>query len=267
MKDFEKYQQRSKQIAAQALHSGKTLGAVIPWLMITVGVLVTAIQTHALSLRGLRGSELYATWLELAAWLPVVLLEGTATGLILGRLYFFKGTRQRQVGYVASFAVWAVLAFNTLAVFVAGSGELPAPLLFYTRYVLPLSIVAVPYLWKWLLDLHPDSQERIATLEVEAEYAAQWRAIQRQQNEQLVAAYQEAADSPEVKEAVKSLMQKAALQRATEIVGHIDESVPQLRAEFQQKLAKPAPAQTVAWRGGQRVESSLADWPKDPRGN
>lgn len=268
MKDFEKYKQQSKQLAEKARTSGNTLGTVIPWLMISVGVVVTAIQTHALSYKGMRGSDLYAGWLDIAAWLPVALLEGTAIGLILGRLFFFKGTAQRKVGYVASFVVWAVLAFNTVAVFVVGSsGDLPAPLLFYTRYVLPLSIVAVPYLWKWLLDLHPDSQERIAALEVEAEYAAQWRAIQRQQNNQFISAYQDAAESQVVKEAVKSLMEKAAYQRAVEIVGHIDESVPQLRSEFQKKLDKPAPVQTVAWRGGQRVESSLTDWPKEPRGN
>jgi hypothetical protein len=257
MKDFAKYQQRSKQIAAKAEKSGGTMGVVIPWLMILVGVVVTAIQTHSLAYRGMRGSALYADWLDVAAWLPVVLLEGTAIGLILGRLYFFKGTAQRKVGHAASFAVWSVLAFNTIAMFVVGNGgQLPDPLLFYVRYILPLSIVAVPYLWKWLLDLHPDSQERIATLEVEAEYSAQWRDIQRQQNEQLVSAYRDAVDSQEVKQAVQNLVQKAALQRAVEIVGHIDESVPQLRQEFNQKLGSGSTQKPVAvWRGNERVDS------------
>ena len=235
MRDFDQYQQKSKKIAADANAKGGTMGAVIPWLMILVGVIVTAIQTHSLAYHGMRGSVLYADWLEVAAWLPVALLEGTAIGLILGRLYFFKGTEQRKLGHIASFVVWAVLAFNTVAMFVtANGGELPAPLLFYVRYVLPLSIVLVPYLWKWLLDLHPDSQERIATLEVEAEYSAQWRAIQRQQNDQLIGAYRDAVDSREVKEAVTKLVQKAALKRATEIVGAIDESETELRHEYQQ---------------------------------
>ena len=256
MKDFEKHQQKSKEIARKAETSGGTMGVVIPWLMILVGVVVTAIQTHSLALNGMRGSALYAGWLDIAAWLPVILLEGTAIGLILGRLYFFKGTEQRKVGYAASFAVWAVLAFNTIAMFVVGNnGSLPDPLLFYVRYVLPLSIVAVPYLWKWLLDLHPDSQERIATLEVEAKYAAQWRDIQKQQNDQLIGAYQDAIDSQEVKQAVQSLVQKAALQRAIQIVGHIDESVPQLKNEFQQKVATPYGngKPTVTWQGNQQV--------------
>lgn len=85
--------------------------------MIIVGVIVTAIQTHGLALNGMRGSKLYDAWLTIAAWLPVFLLEGTAVGLTLGRLYFFKSTEQRQLGFVASFAVWILLAFNTIAMF------------------------------------------------------------------------------------------------------------------------------------------------------
>lgn len=253
MKDFEAYQQRARRLAESARHAGGTLGTVIPWTMILVGVIVTATQTHALSLRGMRGSDLYAGWLDVAAWLPVALLEGTAVGLILGRLRFFKGTAQRRLGHAASFAVWAVLAFNTVAMFVAsssslmGGGDFPAPLLFYVRYVLPLSIVAVPYLWKWLLDLHPDSQERIAALEVEAEYAQQWREIQREQNTQLIEAYRVAIDSREVKTAVGHLVQKAALQRATEIVGAIDESVAELRSEFASQVGVNEPALPAAF--------------------
>ena len=48
----------------------------------------------------------------------------------------------------------AALAFNTLAQFtVSNGGRLPDPLLFYVRYVLPLSIIAVPYLWKRIVGL------------------------------------------------------------------------------------------------------------------
>src|SRR5215470_16560495 len=84
----------------------------------------------------------------------------------------------------------------------------------YTRYFLPFCIVAVPYLWKWLLDLHPDSEERIATLEVEAEYNAQWRRIQREQNLQVVNAFRQGMNSPRVREAIMGLTEKAAIQSA-----------------------------------------------------
>jgi len=87
---------------------------------------------------------------------------------------------------------------------------------------LPLAIVAVPYLWKALLDRHPDSLERIAALEVEAEYDAQWRQVQREQNESLIEAYRNAQEKPEVKQAIQSLTEKAAITRAAQIIGMVD---------------------------------------------
>lgn len=271
MKDFDKYLQRSQRIASAARTSGNGLGFTIAWLMIVVGVIVTAIQTHSLSYNGMRGSELYSDWLAVAAWLPVVLLEGTAVGLTLGRLYFFKGTEQRHVGYVASFVVWGVLAFNTVARFAIGNGgALPDPLLFYVRYVLPLSIVAVPYLWKWLLDLHPESQERIAALEVEAEYDQQWRTIQREQNTELIQAYRNAMDRPEVKKAVAALVEKAALKRAAQIVGVIDESAAELRGAFHQAsngafAQQQTPTATTEASGYINGLASRGHDPKDAR--
>ncbi|MGH9841079.1 MAG: hypothetical protein ACREEM_20170 [Blastocatellia bacterium] len=268
MKDFDKYLARSKRISESVEESGNGLGMTISWLMILVGVIVTAIQTHSLSLNGMKGSRLYADWLDVASWLPVILLEGTAIGLTLGRLYFFKGSEQRRLGFVASFAVWAVLAINTLCQFAIsysdggwfGAPVLPAPLLFYTRYVLPLSIVAVPYLWKWLLDLHPDSQERIATLEAESQYNAQWRDIQREQRDQIITAYREAQTSPEVKTAITRMVGKAAIDRAAQIVGQIDihdiDEARQKIAEDEALLSREQTKPRVVWQGGKVVENS-----------
>ena len=268
MKDFDKYLLRSKRISDSVEKSGNGLGMVISWLMILVGVIVTAIQTHGLSFNGMKGSKLYAGWLDLASWLPVILLEGTAIGLTLGRLYFFKGGEQRRLGFIASFAVWIVLAINTLCQFAIsysdggwfGANELPAPLLFYTRYVLPLSIVAVPYLWKWLLDLHPDSQERIATLEAESEYNTQWRQIQREQREQIIGAYREGIDAPEVKTAVKRMAAKAAIDRAAQIVGQIDshdvDEARQKIAEDEALLARQAEKPIMTWQNGKVAENA-----------
>lgn len=268
MKDFDKYLSRSKRISETVEKSGNGLGMFISWLMILVGVIVTAIQTHCLAYGGMKGSKLYDDWLDVASWLPVILLEGTAIGLPLGRLYFFKGSEQRRLGFVASFAVWIVLAINTLAQFAIGysdggwfgSSELPAPLLFYVRYVLPLSIVAVPYLWKWLLDLHPDSQERIATLEAESEYNAQWRDIQREQREQIIGAYREGIGAPEVKAAVKRMAAKAAIDRAAQIVGQIDShDVDEARrkiAEDEALLASQSEKLRVTRQGEKAVENA-----------
>lgn len=223
MKDFDKYQERSKAIAESARKSGDGLGHTIAWLMILVGVVITGIQTHSLAYDGMKGSILYQDWLDIAAWLPVIILEGTAISLTLGRLYFFKSTAQRNLGHFASFGVWGCLAFNTVAKFSASTvGGMAAPLTFYARYILPLVIVALPYLWKALIDRHPDSLERIAALETEAAYDEQWRAVEREQNTKLVQAYREAAESPQVKEAINNLMKKAAITRAAQITGMVD---------------------------------------------
>src|SRR5262249_59390541 len=117
MKHFAKYKQRRQPIARRAEQSGGGLGRALAWLMIAVGVVVTGVQTHALARNGMRGSLLYAAWLDIAAWLPVLLLEGTALSLILGRLYWFKGTEQRKLGHAASFVIWGCLAFNTVVQF------------------------------------------------------------------------------------------------------------------------------------------------------
>src|SRR5262249_41002274 len=156
------------------------------------------------------------------------------------RLYFFKGTEQRKLGHVASFLVWASLAFNTVAMFASSAiGEMPETLLFYVRYVLPMSIVGIPYLWKWLLDLHPDSQERIAALEVEAEYNARWREIQREQNLQVASAFRAGMTSPRVREAITGLTEKAAVQSAIHIIGSIDATVDELTEEYNQVAGAP----------------------------
>src|SRR5262249_49097986 len=96
-KDFERYKHSAERITAAAETSGAGLGMTIAWVMIIVGVIVTGVQTHALAYNGMRGSLLYSTWLDLASWLPVILLEGTAVGLILGRLFFFQRTGRPEL--------------------------------------------------------------------------------------------------------------------------------------------------------------------------
>jgi hypothetical protein len=259
MKDFDKYLKRSNAIIEKSRNSGDGLGHTISWLMILVGVVVTGVQTHSLALNGMKGSNLYRAWLDIASWLPVILLEGTAIGLTLGRLYFFKSTSQRSLGHIASFAVWLVLAFNTVAAFsISYVGQMSEPLVFYARYVLPFALVGVPYLWKALIDRHPDSLERIFALEVEAESNAQWRAVQREQNETLVGAYRAAGEKPEVKQAIEALVEKAAITRAAQIIGMVDmhdtqQAARQLEEEKAQLNPAPAPRHRQVWRGGQMI--------------
>ncbi|MFZ9310730.1 MAG: hypothetical protein ACO24O_04415 [Arenimonas sp.] len=207
--------------------------------MICIGVIVTGFQTHCLTYHGMQGSALYSDWLDLAALLPVCLLEGTAVSLIYCRLRVFKGATQRRLAHRASYAIWCVLLVNTIAVFTLGSGAVPLPVKIWSRFFLPLAIVAVPYLWKQIIDLHPDSQERIAVLDAEAKYNAEWRQILVGQRQQIVEAYREATDSEEVREATRRLVQKAALKQASTIAGAITESEHELRAGIETGAGSP----------------------------
>lgn len=244
MKDFDKYMERSKQIQKESDDQGDAAGYVFPWVMIVIGVIVTGFQTHALTYRGMQGYALYADWLDIAAVLPVFLLEGTAIALIYCRLRVFKGDQQRALAHRASYAVWAVLLVNTIAVFTLSGGTVSLPIKIWTRFFLPLAIVAVPYLWKRIIDLHPDSQERIAVLDAEARYNAEWRRILADQRQQIVTAYRDATDSEEVREATRRLVQKAALKQAGVIAGAITESESELRASVQSP-APPSPTRSA----------------------
>lgn len=229
MRDFDKYLQKSHEIQRQSDAQGDTAGYAFPWAMIVLGVIVTGFQTHALSYRGMQGSALYNEWLDIAALLPVLLLEGTAVSLIYCRQHVFKGDKQRSLAHRASYAIWAVLLINTVAVFTLSGGSVPGPVKFWTRYVLPLAIVAVPYLWKRILDLNPGAMERVAILDAEAQYNAQWRRILSEQRQQVVNAYEKAATSEEVRQATEKLVTKAALKQAAAITGAIAETETELR--------------------------------------
>lgn len=238
MQDFDKYLQRSKNIQQQAETQGNTMGFAIPWLMIAVGVIVTGFQTHSLSYRGMIGSAYYKDWVEFASGLTVFLLEGSAVGLTLGRLHFFKGESQRKLGHAASFGVWGVLAANTMVMFAVGGKEtMPAMAQAWARVMLPLCIVGIALLWKFILDLHPDSQERVAILDSEAKHNAQWREIQAAQRQQVVDAYADAAQSEEVRIATAKLVRKAALKRAAQIAGAISESEGELTDGFKTAIS------------------------------
>lgn len=142
--------------------------------------------------------------LEIVSWLPVILLEATAVDLILEYLYFFKGMEQRRLGHIASFVVRITPACNTIAQFtVSRSGAMPVPLLLYVRYVLAAihRRNSLP-IWKngfWtfiriLRNAPPRSMSKLGT--------CQWRPIQRDLNDQIIAAYRERMHNPLVRDAV-----------------------------------------------------------------
>src|SRR5262249_5601345 len=111
-----------------------------------------------------------------------------------------------------------------------------------------------------MMDVHPDAQERIATLDVEAEFNAEWREIQRDENEQVISAYREGMNSQRVKDAVARLTEKAAIENAIRVVGLIEAPVEQLADEYNQAAGRRqalSSAQTSNWRGNGPTRSAL----------
>lgn len=116
-----------------------------------------------------------------------------------------------------------------------------------------------------LLRLHPDSPERIATLEVEDEYDQQWRSIQREQNAQIIATYRNAQESPEVCNAIENLAKKAVLKRATQIVGAIGESVDELHEDLREAVGDRSEDPSAAANEARRLASRIQTEANRPR--
>jgi hypothetical protein len=195
------------------------------YAMVIVGVVVTGTMSYSLCRRGMSQSWVGQQWLTFVSALPVVLLEGSALGLMYARHYWFRSEQERLVGHRASIGIWGVLIVNSVTEFAlgfGGDGELPGILRFYTRYVFPLAIVAIPVLWKMLYDRKPKSQQRLAILGMQAKFRTGLLKIQEQQQGMMLHAYRNAINSPAVKEAQGQLFEQAAIEHAEQIAGFIE---------------------------------------------
>jgi hypothetical protein len=195
------------------------------YTMVFVGVVVTGTMSYSLCRRGMSKSWVPQQWLSFVSALPVVLLEGSALGLMYARHRWFKSQEERKLGHNASKVVWGVLIVNSITEFAlgfSGNGELPGVLQFYTRYIFPLAIVAIPVPWKSLYDRKPKSQQRLAVLEMHAQFRTGLLRIQERQQGMMLDAYRNAINSPAVKEAQQELFEHAAIEHAEQIAGFID---------------------------------------------
>lgn len=226
MKQLEHYTREMKQIADQASkNKGIIGGGFMAWLMMLVGVIVTGTMTYALTHKGMSSSALWSEWVDLAAFLPVVLLEGSALALVYGRHHWFRSSIQRSIASVASWAIWIVLAATSVCHFAFGAsqdGTLQWMMAVYASYILPLSIVACPMLWKRLYDTAPESAMRVAVLEAEAQLRSDLVEVAREQNDLMIAAYREGLQTPAVTAARRQLFEKASIEHAREITGFIE---------------------------------------------
>jgi hypothetical protein len=260
MQTLNQYQREMKEIARDATRNrGVIRGSVVAWAMMIIGVVVTGTMTYSLTHKGMKSSALWKGWVDFAAVLPVGLLEGSALALVYGRHHWFRSDEQRKVANSASWVIWVLLAATTVTHFAFGDVRdrtMEWLMGVYASYVLPLSIVAVPMLWKKLYDSAPESAMRVAILEAEASMRSQMVDIQRQQNELLLESYREALDTPRVAEARRALLQQASIEHARNIAGMI-EGVEDPGQPGQGRPASPhnnvSPmSQTFAINGGSR---------------
>jgi hypothetical protein len=219
------YQNEMREIAQKASKQRGVGGGLVAWLMMIVGVAVTGTMTYALTRRGMANSLLWRTWVDFAAFLPTVLLEGSALALVYGRHHWFRSEEQRRVANAASWIIWILLAVTSVTHFAFGSTRNPTMrwlMSVYASYILPLAIVGCPMLWKKLYDSAPDSMARVAVLEAEAALRSQLVEVEREQNSLMVAAYREALDTPRVVAARRALFEQASIEHAKSISGFIE---------------------------------------------
>jgi hypothetical protein len=223
MNNLNHYQREMKQVAQDA-GKGQGKGHWLAWLMMIVGVFVTGTMTYALTVKGMASARLWRTWVDVAAFFPVVLLEGSALGLVYGRHHWFRSEEQRRIAKTASWVIWGLLATTSVVHFAFGetnSFVIRWLMSIYASYILPLAIVGCPMLWKTLYDAAPDSMMRIAVLEAEASVRSQLVDVEREQNTQMVQAYRDALDSPRVVQARQRLFEHASIEHAKNISGFI----------------------------------------------
>jgi hypothetical protein len=266
MNNLDHYNREMKQIAQDAGKSKGVGGSLVAWLMMLVGVVVTGTMTYALTRKGMASSVLWRTWVNVAAFLPTILLEGSALALVYGRHHWFRSEEQRRVANSASWVIWGLLAITSVVHFAFGSTKNPTMkwmMAVYASYVLPLAIVGIPMLWKRLYDTAPDSMMKIAVLEAEASLRTQLVEIQREQNDLMIAAYREALGTPRVGDARRALFERASIEHAKTITGFIEGSADPAgatNAQHQQSApAQPRPAPyyaPVVQPAGRRVNGA-----------
>jgi hypothetical protein len=225
MNNLDYYNREMMQIAQDAGRRKGVGGGLVAWLVMLVGVVVTGTMTYALTRKGMASSVLWRTWVNVAAFLPGVLLEGSALALVYGRHHWFRSEEQRRVANAASWVIWGLLAITSVVHFAFGSTTNPTMkwlMSVYASYALPLAIVGVPMLWKKLYDSAPDSMMRIAVLEAESALRSQLVEVEREQNSLMVAAYREALDTPRVVAARRALFEQASIEHAKNISGFIE---------------------------------------------
>lgn len=251
MQTLNKFKTEIDDIVRQSREQKNAIGGShVAWLMMIVGVVVTGTMTYSLTREGMKSSALWKAWVDFAAFLPVGLLEGSAISLVYGKHHWFKSTEQRSLAEIAGWVIWILLGFTSIVHFALGknpTGTAKSVMDFYAAYILPISIVAAPMLWKRLYDAAPESKIRTSALEADAAFRSELIKLQVQQNEIMLSAMRQAQDSEDVLSAQVALFKQSSVDQAAELLEMMP-GAAQIAAQAKEgKTAKP----TVIWQGGQ----------------
>ena len=257
MQSLNKFKTELDDIVRQSREQKSAIGGShVAWLMMIIGVVVTGTMTYSLTYEGMKSSVLWKAWVDFAAFLPVGLLEGSAIALVYGKHHWFKSTEQRRLAEIAGWCIWILLALTTIAHFALGkhpTGTAKEAMDFFAAYILPLSIVAAPMLWKRLYDAAPESKIRTAALEADAAFRSELIKMHRQQNDIMLSAMRQAQDSEDVMAAQVALFKQSSVDQAAELLEMMPGAAQIAAQEEQKKLAAAKP--TVVWQGGQVKDS------------
>jgi hypothetical protein len=228
MRPLREYLDELKEIARQTSEKVKTNEDKIYWGMMLVGVIVTGTMTYSLCHKGMADNALWENWVDFAAFLPVVLMEGSAIWLTYGKHNWFRSEAQQKLAEFAGWCIWIVLALTSIVHFALGKTTdrgVQYVMSAYASYVLPLAIVVMPMLWKRLYDLKPESQARVAVLEAEAELKKEIIDIEREKNRLMIESYRDSLNTDRVQAARDRLFEQASIEHAREIAGFIEGTV------------------------------------------
>jgi hypothetical protein len=229
MRDLREYIGEFKDILNKASETKKIKGSYIYWFFILVGVAFTAPMTYAFCYKGMSDNVLLKSWVIVAAFSPVAIMEGSVLALTYGRHYMFKSLPQRALAEVSSWIILGLLSLTSVTHFALSDspdGYIQNAMWVYANYILPLSIVAIPALWKRLYDMDPESLIRISVIETEAIAKQEMLEIEKKKNQEILAAYRRSIDAPNVKAEYDALFERASIEHAREIAGFIRGTAP-----------------------------------------
>lgn len=157
-----------------------------------IGVIYTGIHNYNLFSRTLGEDQ------KIFALIPVILLEGGILLFLAGSFVWFSGGAQKIVAQVAGWALFAVIAANTVVdSMLHSSGEMPSWLQMYASFILYGTPVACMAILKLILDLDPakkkmDMEKAIEHALMEGKFAAAQRAMNSEPNRAALSDYSDA---------------------------------------------------------------------------